>query len=316
VRIYCLIVIVFLSILLSPSGPSAHEAESVSAGTSETAVVDLIPAALHAYTSSEELTEDAAGGLSVTGSPWEQGASALPSVGRLGYADQSSTVGSDGYLPLLLSVLLPGAGEFYMGYKSRGAALMVVEVAAWSGYLYNRGKGLDSRQAYEDYADEHWTIRRWIDHHPLVYDLTGYTIEDLEEEGKNFSGTGEWPGYLPWVSKEEDKQHYYENIGKYDWFISGWTDFDPEEDDPWMLDTPLRDEYRAKRMKSNDQLDNANKFIYLSIGARVFSIVETLVLLRSNSAGETDTVSQNRFRVTTRPRGFEGAEIAMEYRYK
>jgi hypothetical protein len=104
-----------------------------------------------------------------------------------------------------------------------------------------------SPQDCENFADKHWNAQKWIDHHPHVYDQTGFTIEDMDSIGHEKSGSWEWPGYIPWVSKIENKQRYYDNIGKYDWYISGWEDYDPAKDPPFMLDTPLRNEYRAMR---------------------------------------------------------------------
>lgn len=281
-------------------------------------VSDLVPAALEVYSSSDALTTQAAGDVAavlVKGKP--EVLARPPGF----YHDESGTSDSKGasrYLPVLYSALVPGIGELTLGYKGRGIALIALEVTAWTGYFYYRDQGLESRKTYEAFADAHWDFRKWIDHHPDVYDETGVTLEELERRGRDKSGTEDWPGYSPWVSKEEDKQHFYENIGKYDWYISGWTDFDPEVQ-PWMRDTPLRDQYRALRRESNDQLDDSNKFIYMSLGLRVFSIVETLFLVRSsddskeNENGASSGLS--RLRVESRPKGLTGGEIALEYRF-
>jgi hypothetical protein len=279
---------------------------------------DLVPSALEVYASSNALTTEAVGDLSSLLSTGKPEILARQSVLGVGESDPSGSGGGSKYWPVLFSALMPGVGELSLGYKWRGATLMALEVAAWSGYLYYRNEGLDSREDYENFADTYWDFRKWIDHHPDVYDVTGVTLEELEDIGKSKSGSEGWPGYLPWVSKEEDKQHFYENIGKYDWYISGWTDFDPEVQ-PWMKDTEVRDQYRAMRKESNDQLDDANKFIYLSLGVRVFSIVETLFLVRSSDSSEEEkdggSAGLSQLRVKARPKGFKGGEIALEYRF-
>jgi hypothetical protein len=279
---------------------------------------DLLPSTLEHFRSSHALTANAVEDFSpaLSGS----GGEVLTRPASLGLAEpENADGGGKSYLPVLFSALLPGTGEIYLGYNWRGAALLTLEVLAWTGYFYYHNEGLESREAYENYADIHWDQRKWIDDHPDVYPLTGITLEELEEIGRDKLGGGEWPGYIVWVSKEEDKQHYYENIGKYDWYISGWADFDPQIDDPFMMDTPLRDQYRAMRKESNDQLDDANKFIYLSLGTRVFSIVETLFLVRSSEARAADAAdnhSQNHFRFRTRALGWQGAEVSLEYNFK
>jgi hypothetical protein len=316
--VYTKRVIVFLFLLL-PSIRTEAAARPGDAGAD--AGVHLLPAGflpstLETYSSSEAFTADAVAELSTARTPGQTLESTGPS---LLYADpegSSESKGDVSYLPVLFSFLMPGVGEIYLGYRWRGAALVALEVAAWTGYFHYHKEGLDSREAYENFADTYWDIQRWVDHHPDIYDLQGQTIEDLEEIGRSKSGSGDWPGYIPYVSKEEDKQHFYENIGKYDWYISGWQDFDPEVQ-PWMRDTPLRDQYRSMRKESNDQLDTANAFIYLSLGTRVFSIIETFLLARSaGRSSESKDVSSNYLRVKTKPKGFSGGEIALEYHFK
>jgi hypothetical protein len=288
--------------------------------------LDLIPSALEVYSSSDALTAQSAGELSAVVTTGQPEILTRSSSLRSGAADQTGSGGGK-YLPVLFSALMPGLGEIYLGYKWRGAVLVALEVTAWAGYFYYRNEGLDTRSAYESFADQHWGYQKWIDDHKDGGQ--GFTLEELEEAGRAKAGSQDWPGYIPWVSKEEDKQHYYENIGKYDWYISGWRDWDPNFTDPgtdsgYMENTPLRDEYRTMRKESNDQLDTSNKFIYLSIGTRVFSIVETLILAHRSggsnddgqSAGVSSGVSRNQLNFRARPLGLTGAEIALEYNFK
>jgi hypothetical protein len=216
--------------------------------------------------------------------------------------------------PILMSVLVPGAGEIYMGYYVRGIALVAAEVAAWTGYIYYHDKGMDERQDYENFADTHWDYDRWIDWHPDAYPLD-LTFEELDSIGRGKWATGGgFPPYHPYFPKEEDKQSYYETIGKYDWFISGWADFDPVA---IPHDTDLRTQYRAMRKTSNDDLKTADRFIYLSLGVRAFSIIETILLSRDrdqdidSGAGGVD----GGFELTVRPSGFSKTILAVEYRF-
>jgi hypothetical protein len=223
------------------------------------------------------------------------------------------------YLPIFLSVLVPGAGEMYMGYWKRGVALMAIEAGAWSGYVYKHQQGLDTREEYEDFADAHWDMRKFIDDHYLIYPSTGATLEQLEEQGQATSGSGAWPGYSPWVSKEEDKQHYYENIGKYDWYVSGWDDYAPgtrpEDLNPGEVLSRSREEYRDLRHESNNQLDAANRFIYLSIATRVFSLVQTTLLVTRSSSDDMAR-TDNHWILHARSRGRAAGELALEYWFK
>jgi hypothetical protein len=145
------------------------------------------------------------------------------------------------------------------------------------------------------------------------------TIAELDSNGQEYSGIKEhWPGYMPFVSKAEDKQHYYENIGKYDWFISGWEDWHWDPGDPGgkppPRETAMRDTYRSMRKDSNDQLDTADRFIYMSLAARAFSIIETIYLSRSSKGGNPDGSPEvgKGFHLTVTPRGIHSTEIALE----
>jgi hypothetical protein len=128
-----------------------------------------------------------------------------------------------------------------------------------------------------------------------------------------------WPGYSPWVSKEEDKQHYYENIGKYDWYVSGWDDYvpgtTPDDLAPGQVLSERREEYRDMRHKSNNQLDTATRFVYLSIAARVVSLVQTTILV--NRAADDDMAhNENHWMFRARSLGRDSGELALEYWFK
>jgi hypothetical protein len=256
----------------------------------------------------------------------------IRSVGQTYSSDSTSSqtlLGEDGaetslhhrYLPVLLSLLVPGTGEIYMGYYVRGVALVGVEVAAWTGYSYYHNMGLDSRADYEKFADSHWNYDKWVDDHalwrdPEYVDVDPKDFAALDSIGSNYWEG--WPAYHTWHSKEEEKQNYYENIGKYDWFISGWEDWDPVAQ---PRDSDMRTTYRAMRKESNDELDKATEFIYLSIAARVFSLVETVLLARReddrrDDAHPTGENPSSGFSIETRATGIASGEVALVYRFR
>ena len=272
---------------------------------------DVFPSAVAVYATSEDATR--------WGPEGERDVEVLrrPSVAFSDELSAAQMPERQNWWPVLYSLIIPGTGELSMGYEKRGVALMIAEVVAWTGYFRNHDQGLDLRDEYETFADANWSQPKWIDEHPDVYPaLSGITsLDDLEEIGRVKGGSGDWPGYIPWVSRGEDKQHYYENIGKYDWYISGWADWDP---DLQLHETALRDQYRATRQASNDNLDTANRFVYLSIAARVFSLVETTLLVRRSRNSYDEQYSQvgNHWRFQAQPEGFRGAVVSLEYRFK
>jgi hypothetical protein len=273
---------------------------------------DAFPSTVSLYATSEEAASPSLDASAASGEVLRRPSFSLADAGTRG-----ELPGKQSWWPVLYSALIPGAGELSMGYEKRGVVLIAAEVVAWTGYFINHDDGMQLRDDYEGFADVNWSQQKFIDDHPEVYpDLSGQTtLEELEEIGRSTSGDGSWPGYTPWTGKEEDKQHYYENIGKYDWFISGWADWDP---DMQPRQTDLRTQYREMRMASNDKLDTANNFIYLSIAARVFSLVETTLLVRSARQNYDTQVGSldNYWRFQARPAGSKGAVVTLEYRFK
>lgn len=225
----------------------------------------------------------------------------------------SAPATTQSYWPLLYSTLVPGLGELTMGYEKRGIALMAAEAVAWAGYFKNHSDGMHEREAYEAYADAHWTESRWVAEFP---DLNATTVEEIEEYGQAQSGSGKWPGYIPYIPKDVDKQHYYENLGKYDWYISGWDDWKGLVGSDYAKQTDNRTTYRSMRQQSNNSLDDADAFLWISFAARAFSIAETAIIIhgRRNDAGGGGEGSPVSLRA--RPRGYTGGEVALEVRFK
>ena len=104
-------------------------------------------------------------------------------------------------ISFLGSALIPGAGQLYNGSMKRAAAFFAVEVGLWTGFAAFRGNAHDKEDEYKALADEFWDFFVWI---PGADNTNGHTIDvDLMDN--------------PIKSNE-----YYENIGKYDKFNSGW----------------------------------------------------------------------------------------------
>lgn len=235
-------------------------------------------------------------------------------VGLTSGAEGETSKGS--YLPVLYSLLIPGTGEIALGYPKRGVALIALEVTAWVGYFYYHDQGLDGRAEFEAFADAHWDYDRWIMDHPALESepIPDRTFELLDSIGQY--AWNDWPGYHSYADKETEKLNYYETIGKYDWFISGWEDWDPVAK---PHDTAVRTQYRSLRQESNSDLDTAERFVYLSIATRVFSLVETVFLAkksgRSQSGQKGTDRSEGTYSFTTRSTGMTSGEVAFVYRF-
>jgi hypothetical protein len=239
-------------------------------------------------------------------------------------ADDTGSVGASRFLPVLYSLVVPGLGEIALGHYYRGAALVVAEAVAWTSYAHFRSSGLDGRDVFEAYADAHWNHTEWIAQHPATEQMLGstgrdpYTVtfDELDAYGRSATWGSQWPGYHPYAAKDDVKLNYYENIGKYDWFLSGWDDWNASTK---PMDTSNRTTYRGLRKQSNDDLYTADKFVFLSIAARVYSVVETIFLVRSKSRADVGIAperSDRRYAFTARSTGLASGEFALEFRFR
>ncbi|HEX7878142.1 MAG TPA: hypothetical protein VF720_01955 [Candidatus Eisenbacteria bacterium] len=133
--------------------------------------------------------------------------------------------------PLLagfLSLVVPGAGQFYNGSRS-GWLFLGLETAGWITYASARDTGHDIEEQYKRYADGHWTFERYRDP----------TFEDCPPEGHSDGGVQDSTLVFLYETRRDD---YYEDIGKLDIYSCGW---DSQAN---------REIYREMRNDSNDFL--------------------------------------------------------------
>ncbi len=212
-------------------------------------------------------------------------------VGGTTVGPRTGSGGRSPAIPMLMSLVLPGAGEVYLGHK-RGFLQIALDAASWYGAAHNASKGDDKKDEYFAFADEHWFLEK-LD---AAYDAAYLDRPDANFDYTEVVGVGsEYFGYdgytnIPlWVSEAADRREYYENLGKWEQFVFGWDDFtDPRE----FLDTTEidianlgdprtsrnREFYRDLRQESNDYYAKRDRFIYLSIAFRVFSVLQVAYL--------------------------------------
>ena len=216
--------------------------------------------------------------------------------------------------PLLYSLLLPGLGEWSLGYRGRAVGQFAVEAGCWAGNFYYRDQGFKLRHDYEAYAEEHWEEARWA----------SAWNPDGQPEWMDWVSTDQWAalawpdtlatameflrddheGYMEshFAPYQEDPQHYYENLGKYDWYRWGWDDYDDGSDD-----SVRRYIYTGMRKDSNAAFDRAEAFIFALVAARVVSLADTYILLRrAERAGGDRAGLDEAWRLDFSPRDARG----------
>jgi hypothetical protein len=197
-------------------------------------------------------------------------------------------------LPVVLSAVVPGMGEIVTGHWLRGLPFVAADVATWVLYANYENEGRDWRTTYEAFADAHWhyTGDRNSNGNIDVDEIPGWQ-ENLRDYydgqyGANYDywdPTSPYNCTCPYITKEEDKQHYYENIGKYLYYYPGWDDWEWSPDnDPAKADSrSRRDEYGRMRAESNDNFDNATNMIFVAMATRLASMVQTALILRNDT---------------------------------
>lgn len=204
-----------------------------------------------------------------------------------------------------LSLALPGAGEVYAGNYLKGAIFFGIEVGVWlTAYLYDK-KGDDQTTLFEAYANEHWNAVRYAkwtyDHAELLnsnvnrdlYDLlyddniefvdpdTFYVpFDELNwealhefEEVIAYGVTNGYTHKLPYYGQ----QQYYELIGKYEQFYSGWDDAAIEVPPDHNFTVPENSRYKIysrMRAEANNYYDVASTMVSVAIINHVLSALD------------------------------------------
>lgn len=178
-----------------------------------------------------------------------------------------------------LSLVLPGAGEFYSERYIKSAIFIAAEVTAIAiGLVYDK-KGNDQTNFFQDYANKHWSVERyakWVvtnatkvnnSVNPNNYNVFVNGKVNWNELNRLESDLGSYFSHrLPYFGE----QQYYELIGKYPQYNVGWDDFG-DENTPFEYD-PTRKNltknfvyYSIERGKANDYYNIAAKAVIVVI---------------------------------------------------
>ncbi len=112
---------------------------------------------------------------------------------------------------MMLSSLFPGAGQFYANRRSITTYIFpLIEIGLIAGYFINYNQGLDAEADYQDFADTHYNR-----------DHQHYAENDLINDPMNNSNFYDDHFRLD----DDNTQHFYEDIGKYNKYVFGWNDW-------------------------------------------------------------------------------------------
>ncbi len=191
----------------------------------------------------------------------------------------------------ILSMAVPGLGQYYYGSKVKAAAFLGIEATAWILHLNWHNKGQELTDEFQAFNQQHW-----IQDHYEDYLEDAYGVRDDESIPDSISAP-EASHNLP----DTRTQQYYEMTGKYDQFAWGWDDatldslthtnydtsatltFQPIINAPTLPYSANRFQYEIMRDNANKKLDNADKMIMVALANHVLSAVEAFISTKNKN---------------------------------
>jgi hypothetical protein len=192
----------------------------------------------------------------------------------------------NGTVAALLSLAVPGLGEYYVGEQIwRGMIFSGLEVGMWLGRAHYNARGDDSTAAFRAFADTYWSPDRyaaylnsllasrgigpWADgKHLETINHTEDTLDALQFQ--NFTHR------LP----IRDRQQYYELISKYIQYTAGWDDATNPQD---PTSSVHYQEHADMRERMNDQYATATYFMWGIIANHVLSAIDAALLAHDHN---------------------------------
>ena len=133
----------------------------------------------------------------------------------------------------ILSLVLPGAGEFYVGDYLKTAIFLTIEAAVITTAVIYDNKGNDQTDFFQKYANENWSVVKYAEYlinshnaDPAIIKSNDETLPPWQrvDWSKLNEAEREVPGFSHTLPLHGEQQ-YYELIGKYYQFTSGWDDY-------------------------------------------------------------------------------------------
>lgn len=177
-----------------------------------------------------------------------------------------------------MSVVLPGAGQFYSKSPIAGIIYGAVEIAGITSAIIFTNRGNDGVVEYENFADNNWN---------LIDFMEGYDgIEKSHEmmvviDGKRYGVRDDWNGlsndYANGYTeiRVEKDYHFYENIGKYKQFQTGWVDYgDSLGFENIYRSSPIQVEYSHDRYLTNQFFQSATYAVTTVMFNHIISAID------------------------------------------
>ncbi|MFN3821704.1 MAG: DUF5683 domain-containing protein [bacterium] len=201
---------------------------------------------------------------------------------------------------LLLSAILPGAGQYYAGLNWTAVAFFTIEVMAWGGAIYFHNRGIDKEKEFKRFADTHFNED--------LYRQKEYELAINPQYGDSGAFRGEYDDWIrkPWEYRihflphqgfthdlplpevrqknRSEEQQYYEMIGKYiRQFGFGWDDkFGDDPNTPYFDGRSIHSErYMDIRFESNQMLERSTISVQVAMLNHIASALHASFSVRA-----------------------------------
>lgn len=191
---------------------------------------------------------------------------------RLRSADSPSKKG--GRKALLLSLLLPGAGELSLGERGRATGFFIAEGAIWTHFVWFQVAGHLRKDNYIEQAQRHAGV--------------GVTSADdtywkLLGQYQTSNGTG--PDAYEEALRREARDNFPSDPAAQDAYVAERL---PAGDRAWTWSSPdAQSSYKETRESSRRAFDRSKYSIAAAIANRLLSAIDTQILRKRSSAEHT-----------------------------
>ncbi|MFA6541837.1 MAG: hypothetical protein WCT99_09570 [Bacteroidota bacterium] len=214
------------------------------------------------------------------------------------------------FLNGLYSLVIPGAGQYNTDRYTKAVIFFTAEVALVTFAIINQHTGDKKTQEFQEYADAHWSAVRYAAyinaHGSVYYGPPNANIDLSRVANKDFSQINDWEKLTHSVNGSKSigfshqlprygEQQYYELIGKYNQFKTGWDTYpqdnqgvpisddvthNPEYDYDHMIPKQMQD-YAKERGKANDYYYAASFAVSAIVINHVISAVDAFISTKS-----------------------------------
>ena len=218
--------------------------------------------------------------------------------------NSSGSVSKSGYKSpakaFLMSLAVPGLGQYYYGSRIKPIAFLGVEAFAWLMHSKWHSDGTDLTAEFEQFNRVHWSETVYKEYLLHAYGVTDDDSVNAQEASHRLPDTR--------------TQQYYEMTGKYDQFSWGWDDAELnglkyEDWDALFPPTVIEDatvpasanrlSYETMRDNANNEFNKANNMLMVVFANHLISAVEAYLSTKKRNKSDSFDPEFSRLKVET-----------------